>query len=290
MRHMEARVNAEASPPLTAVSDHEPRWSGALQGASVGAPQVSLIVPTRNEVGNIRPLIARIATAQRGVPTEVLFVDDSDDETPTVIATMAEKFAEDLAPGLTVRMLHRPTGARRGGLGGGVVEGFRAARAPWVCVMDADLQHPPELVQSLLDTAKAEDASLVVASRYCTTGDSAGLSSRSRVFVSRAASASAKLLFPRRLRKITDPMSGFFLVDRNAVDEDALRPSGFKILLEIAVRTEGLRVAEVGYAFGDRHSGESKSGGREGMRFVLHVGHLRGATLRRPRASRGRRQ
>ncbi len=289
MGHMEARVNAGAPPPLTAVPDHEARWSDALQSAAVDVPHVSVIVPTRNEVGNIRPLIARIATAQRGVPTEVLFVDDSDDETPTVIATIGEKFAEKLVPVLTVRMLHRPTGARHGGLGGGVVEGFRAARAPWVCVMDADLQHPPELVRSLLDTAKAENASLVVASRYCTTGDSAGLSSRSRVFVSRAASASAKLLFPRRLRKITDPMSGFFLVDRNAVDEDALKPRGFKILLEIAVRTDGLRVAEVGYAFGDRHSGESKSCGREGMRFVLHVGHLRGATIRRSRASRGRR-
>lgn len=289
MRHMEARVNVGSPPPLTAVPDREARWSGALQSASVDLPHVSLIVPTRNEVGNIRPLIARIATAQRGVPTEVLFVDDSDDETPTIIATMAEELAENLAPVLTVRMLHRPAGARRGGLGGGVVEGFRAARAPWVCVMDADLQHPPELVRSLLDTAKAENASLVVASRYCTTGDSAGLSSRSRVLVSRAASASAKLLFPSRLRKITDPMSGFFLVDRDAVDEDGLKPSGYKILLEIAVRTNGLRVAEVGYAFGDRHSGESKSGGREGMRFVLHVGHLRGATLRRSSAARGSR-
>jgi glycosyltransferase involved in cell wall biosynthesis len=286
IRRMGPRVDAENPPPLMAVSDHEPRWSGALMedaaGASIEVPHVSVIVPTRNEVGNIRPLIERIATAQRGVPTEVLFVDDSDDETPAIIAMVAEKFASVLA----IRMLHRPTGARQGGLGGGVVEGFRVARAPWVCVMDADLQHPPELVPSLLDTAKARNASLVVASRYCTAGDSAGLSSRSRVLVSSAASASAKLLFPRRLRKITDPMSGFFLVDRDAVDEDALKPSGFKILLEIAVRTDGLRVAEVGYAFGARHSGDSKSNGREGMRFVSHLGRLRSATIRRSLASR----
>ena len=281
MRRMEAQVNAESAPRLTAAADHEARWSGA-------SPDVSVIVPTRNEVGNVRPLIARIATAQRGIPTEVLFVDDSDDETPSVVEAIAEECAAGIVPDMTVRMLHRSAGARHGGLGGAVVEGIRLARAPWVCVMDADLQHPPELVRSLLDTAQADNASLVVASRYNTTGDSSGLSSAARVLVSRGASAAAKLLFPRRLRKITDPMSGFFLVDRNAVDENTLRPSGYKILLEIAVRTGGLRVAEVGYSFGDRYSGRSKSGGREGMRFVLHLGRLRGATIFRPRASRTR--
>ena len=281
MRRMEAQVNAEVAPRLSAALDHEARWSAA-------APHVSVIVPTRNEVGNIRPLIARIATAQRGIPTEVLFVDDSDDETPTVVEAIAEECAAGIVPDMTVRMLHRRAGARHGGLGGAVVEGIRLARAPWVCVMDADLQHPPELVRSLLDTARTGNASLVVASRYCTTGDSSGLSSASRVLLSRGASASAKLLFPRRLRKISDPMSGFFLVDRTAIDENALKPRGFKILLEIAVRTGGLRVAEVGYSFGDRYSGNSKSGSREGMRFVLHVGRLRGATICRPRASRTR--
>src|SRR5260370_19277231 len=138
-----------------------------------------------------------------------------------------------MGPDMAVRMLHGTAGARHGGLGGAVVEGLRVARAPWVCVMDADLQHPPELVRSLLDAAKTQNASLVVASRYCTTGDSAGLPSRSRVLVSKAASASAKLLFPRRLRGITDPMSGFFLLDRNAVDDDALKPNGFKSLPEL---------------------------------------------------------
>jgi glycosyltransferase involved in cell wall biosynthesis len=288
---MEVQVNAQEL-RLTAARDHEACWSGASPNDSFTAasdvPQISVIVPTRNEVGNIRPLIARIASAQRGVPTEVLFVDDSDDETPTVVAALAEELAEKMVPVLTVRMLHRPTDARHGGLGGAVVEGIRVARAPWVCVMDADLQHPPELLRSLLNRALAEDASLVVASRYCATGNSAGLSSPSRVLISRGASASAKLLFPRRLRRITDPMSGFFLVDRNAVDADALKPRGFKILLEIAVRTGGLRVTEVGYSFGDRYSGESKSGTREGIRFVLHVGRLRGATIRRSPASRSR--
>ncbi|MGZ7027621.1 MAG: glycosyltransferase, partial [Acidimicrobiia bacterium] len=217
-------------------------------------PIVTVIVPTRNEVGNVRPLVERIARAQCGMPTEVIFVDDSDDDTPKVINALIEEHAQTI----TIRMLHRPDGTRRGGLGGAVVEGMRVARAPWICVMDSDLQHPPELVASLLVTAEAEKANLVVASRYCDDGSAAGLSPKSRVLASRGAAATARMLFPRRLRGMTDPMSGFFILERKAVDPEVLKPTGFKILLELAVRTSGLRVAEVGYSFGDRHGGQSR--------------------------------
>lgn len=239
-------------------------------------PHLCVIVPTRNEGVNVRALVERIVGAQRGVPTEVIFVDDSDDETPRIIDALIEEQAQMI----TIRMLHRPDGTRRGGLGGAVVEGLRVARAPWVCVMDADLQHPPELLAELLSTAKSAGANLVVASRYCENGSSEGLSPRSRVLASRMAASSARLLFPRRLRQITDPMSGFFMVERKAIDPEMLKPSGFKILLEIAVRTNGLRVAEVGYSFGDRHGGESKAGARVGMSYVAHVGRLRSETIR----------
>lgn len=228
----------------------------------------------------MRPLVARIAEAQKGVPTEVIFVDDSDDETPRVVEELIEEHAGTIA----IRLLHRPEGTRRGGLGGAVVEGLRVARARWVCVMDADLQHPPELLPLLLAKATETHANLVVASRYCDNGSSAGLSPRSRVVASRGAAASARVLFPRRLRRITDPMSGFFLVEKNAVDPESLKPSGFKILLEIAVRTNGLRVAEVGFSFGDRHGGESKAGARVGMSYLAHVGRLRGETIRSGRS------
>ncbi len=239
-----------------------------------------VLVPTRHEAENARPLLERIIAATSGIQTEVVFVDDSDDDTPDVLRALGKQ----LAPSISVRVLHRPVVARRGGLGGAVVEGLRVARAPWVCVMDGDLQHPPELVPTLLDTARGEGATLVVASRYCATGDSAGLSSRSRSAVSRAASGAAKTTFPNRLARISDPMSGFFLVRKDALNLGDLRPNGFKILLEIAVRNAGLKVAEVGYSFGNRSAGESKTGSREGMRYLWHLGRLRVETKLEERA------
>ncbi len=248
--------------------------------ATAEPPHVCVIIPTRNEGNNVRPLLARLAAAQRGVATEVVFVDDSDDDTPAIIVAVAQ----ELAPSIDVRLFHRSAGARPGGLGGAVVAGMREARAPWICVMDGDLQHPPELVRTLVDAAAVEKANLVVASRYMGNGSSAGLSSKSRVFVSRAASTSTKFFFPRRLRRIADPMSGFFVIERKAIDTEVLKPKGFKVLLEIAVRNPGLKVAEVGYTFGDRYSGRTKAGARAGVDFLAHVGRLRTDTMRTRRA------
>src|ERR1043166_903166 len=103
--------------------------------------EVSLVIPTRNEAGNIEPLLMRVHQAMKGVPTEVLFVDDSTDETPEVIAKLQDWFP------LHITLIHRPAERRKNGLGGAVVEGFQQAQGTWVCVMDADLQHPPEMLQ-----------------------------------------------------------------------------------------------------------------------------------------------
>jgi dolichol-phosphate mannosyltransferase len=162
-----------------------------------------------------------------------------------------------------------------GGLSGAVVRGFRAARAPWVVVMDADLQHPPEVVPQLLAAAVESDADLVVGSRYIGGGDAEGLSSRTRDLVSLGSGALSKAFFPRRLKDISDPMSGLFLVRRAALDLDTFDPIGFKILLEIAVRQGPLKVLEVPYVFAPRHAGESKASLREGLRFARHLLRLK---------------
>jgi glycosyltransferase involved in cell wall biosynthesis len=234
---------------------------------------LSVIVPTRNEAENIEALLERVADALRGIPAEVIFVDDSDDATPEVIDAVVRSRAH--ARELVVSLLHRPIGTRDGGLGGAVVAGLRLARSPWVCVMDGDLQHPPEVITDMLEAAESEDATLVVASRYREGGEAAGLAGSTRTVLSIAASAAAKATFPRVLRSVTDPMSGFFLVRRDAVDPNSLRPQGFKILMEIAVRTPSLRVAEVPYTFADRHAGESKANSREGLSYLRHLGRLR---------------
>jgi dolichol-phosphate mannosyltransferase len=228
-------------------------------------PVLSVIVPTRNEAGNVGRLLDALETA---LPygSEIIFVDDSTDETPALIE------AERGRRSTQITLIHRPEHDRGDGLAGAVVRGLGAAAAPWVCVMDADLQHPPELVARMLDRAQA-GVDMVVASRYCDRGSSNF--GAARAFLSRASTRAAQLLFPRSLRGVSDPMSGFFLVRRAAVAIDRLRPRGFKILLEILVRSRELRVAEVPFEFGVRYAGESKASLGEGGRYLLQLAALR---------------
>ncbi|WP_351234967.1 glycosyltransferase [Streptomyces sp. NPDC002133] len=250
------------------------------QDLRVGAPAapgtVTVVIPTFNEAGNIRELLARLGASLPGRLTgcEVVFVDDSTDDTPAI----AEAVARDCPFPVTV--IHRDTPV--GGLGGAVVEGLKAARAEWVVVMDGDLQHPPSLVPELVEAGTRKGADLVVASRYTGGGSRMGLAGAYRVAVSRGATWLTKGLFPQALRGISDPMSGFFAIRRDAVrdqrDSGALRPLGYKILLELAVRCSPRSVTEVPFVFQNRYAGDSKSTAREGMRFLAHLVALRTAS------------
>lgn len=235
------------------------------------APEISLVIPTRNEADNVSALLERIRSALRGRQIEVLFVDDSDDDTPAAIerATL---------PGEQIVVMHRAPDERTGGLGGAVVEGMRHARAAWVCVMDGDLQHPPEVVADLWDRSRSGDVDLVVASRFC-DGGGVGEFGRARGILSKLSTLTAAALFRRSIATVSDPMSGFFLVRRSAVALDDLRPTGFKILLEILVRSDGLSVAETPFEFGTRHSGNSKANTAEGVRYLRQLWRLRLASM-----------
>jgi dolichol-phosphate mannosyltransferase len=153
------------------------------------------------------------------------------------------------------------------GVAFGDVEGIKAANSNWIVVMDGDLQHPPSLLPEL-----------VVASRYTKGGSRAGLAGSYRVAISRGATWLTKSLFPRRLHGISDPMSGFFAIRRSAVTADILQPLGYKILLELAVRSRPRQVTEVPFVFQDRYAGESKSTAQEGIRFLRHLVGLRTAS------------
>ena len=244
-----------------------------LTPSAPGLAELSLVVPTRDERDNVSPLLARLDNVDPDVRLEVLFVDDSDDDTPGVIRKLAARSSRRVA------VIHRASAQRDGGLGGAVLAGLKAARSEWVCVMDADLQHPPELLGVLLEEARRSGADVVVASRYCPGGE-VGNFSAVRTTLSRSSALVARTLFPRRLRRVSDPLSGFFLIRRTAVDLTDLRPRGFKILLEILVRGGPLSTSEVPFRFGDRHAGESKASLREGFRYVRRLIELR---ARRPR-------
>ena len=229
---------------------------------------MSLIVPTRNEAGNVSELLVRLGRLPAGVLGEVIFVDDSDDDTPAAIAYLAGSVD------FPVAVVHREPGLRTGGLSGAVVEGFRRAGGQWLAVMDADLQHPPEVLADLVTTGESAGADIVCATRNVSGGGRDGLGA-ARDVISRSFAAFARRAFPRRLRGVSDPMSGFFLVRRSAVDPEALNPTGFKILLEILVRTPRLRRAEVGYEFAARHAGDSKASLRQGVTYLRHLARLR---------------
>ena len=231
--------------------------------------EVSVIVPTFDEGGNVRELISRLAPALRGRSAEVLFVDDSTDDTPDVIRALAAE-----SDGLPIRLHHRAGEQRVGGLAGAVVDGIRLADGQQVVVMDADLQHPPEMVPLLLADLDV-DADLVVASRYTSNSDASGLSSSWRRSVSSSSTLLAQACFPRRVGRVcTDPMTGFFGFWRDRVDLTRLRPRGFKILLEILARHD-LRVSEVPFKFGERFAGDSKASWRNGLHFLHQLAGLR---------------
>jgi dolichol-phosphate mannosyltransferase len=228
-----------------------------------GRVTLSVIVPTKNEVGNVVPLLDHIHDATRGLQVEVIFVDDSSDGTAEVVREIAAK-----AP-LDVILIARPP-ERRNGLGMAVVEGMAAARHDWICVLDGDLQHPPEVIPQLLEQALATGANLVAASRLTEGGGTEGLS-LGRKLISRILALVSRLLFPRRLREVSDPLTGFFLVRRDAIDIRELQPEGFKILLEVLVRCTRLRVAEIPFEFGERHAGDSKANPHEAVRLFRQM-------------------
>lgn len=235
---------------------------------------LTILVPTRNEADNVEPLLHRLSASVES-STVVLFADDSDDETPEVIGeAAARRFGW-----LDTRLLHRSSGQRSGGLGGAVLAGLRRTDTPWVCVMDGDLQRPPEIVPPLLDTALAADADLVVASRYVQGGRNEGLGAV-RTAVSWGSTVLAKVMFPHRLRGIRDPMSGFFLFRRESLTE-TMTPRGFKILLEIAVRHPDLVRCEIPFVFVERVTDQSKGTIREGFRYLQLLGEMRWSLWRR---------
>lgn len=232
----------------------------------MGAPLLSVVVPTRNEADNLGPLCSRLSSTLDGLAAEICFVDDSDDATSNVLRTLAEESNG------RIRVLLREGNERIGGLSTAVVAGLHLARGHYVCVMDADLQHPPELIPAMLEAAEA-GADLVVASRYVPGASAQGLASSSRRLVSRAAGALARLLFTEA-RRSRDPLSGFFLCRRSVVEGIEFRPVGFKVLLELLVCVPGLRVVDVPLDFQPRAAGASKASLRQGALYLLHLRSL----------------
>lgn len=228
----------------------------------MAVPWLSVVIPTYNEAANIGPLLTALRAALGSVPVEFVVVDDNSKDGTPEAARAALPEAR-----VIVRKDER-------GLATAVVRGLREAAGTYVAVMDADFQHPPSAVLAMLEKALDEDADLVIGSRYADGGSQGNFGPVRRLISWGAGTIGRVALPPVRRFKLTDPMSGLFLVRRDKVDADALRPAGYKILLEILGRAPLERVVEVGYVFQDRRGGESKLGAGVMGQYLAHAVRL----------------
>jgi dolichol-phosphate mannosyltransferase len=233
-------------------------------------PQLTIVVPTRNEHDNVRPLYDALCRVMHGIDWEVIFVDDdSTDATAEAVCRLANSDRR-------VRCMQR---IGRRGLASACVEGILASSAPYVAVMDADLQHDEQLLPRMLEILITEPhVDAVVGSRYVEHASVATLT-RERAFLSGLATRLARSALQVPL---TDPMSGFFMVRRETFEGAVRRLSsiGFKILLDfLASSRQPLQVKEIPYHFRERHSGESKFDALIGWEYLMlladkAIGHI----------------
>lgn len=232
-------------------------------------PELTVVVPAFRERDNIPPLLSALDKALAGLDWETLIVvDDAFDGTEDMVRERAQQDRR-------VRCIHR---IGRRGLASACIEGMLASSAPYVAVIDADLQHDETLVPKLLAAAKQEGADVVVASRYMEGGSTGELAAQ-RVRVSRLASALSRVL----CRGLSDPMSGFFVVRRTFLERVVrkLYGRGFKILLDLIAAARGdVQIRELPYRMRSRQHGESKLGARVIAEFLMLIlYHLSGRLL-----------
>jgi dolichol-phosphate mannosyltransferase len=213
-------------------------------------PELALIIPTLNEAGNIEPLTRKLLGALEGVAFEIIFVDDnSRDATRDIIKNLA-------AADPRIRLIHR---VQRRGLASACVEGMLASFSPLCAVMDADLQHDENLLPQMLASLRDTDHDMVVGSRFLgKEGVQEASLSKSRQTISDLGNRLAALVTKV---KLTDPLSGFFMIRRSALEPalPQLSAKGFKILVDIlASSPRPLRVVELPFEFRQRHAGASK--------------------------------
>jgi dolichol-phosphate mannosyltransferase len=222
--------------------------SGGQRGDD-GAPILSVVVPCFNERPNVAPMISKLDAALAGIVWEVIYVDDnSPDGTAQEVRRIARRDPR-------VRCIRR---IGRRGLASAVIEGAMSSSADYIAVIDGDLQHDETRLPVMLAALQGGGYDLAVASRHVAGGDDAGLGSRSRHILSTTGIRLAQAFMPVRL---TDPMSGFFMLPRALFEQLArgLNGQGFKILLDLVLSSPSpLRVLEVAARFRERAAGESK--------------------------------
>lgn len=237
--------------PLSAAEKQDQPATGTVAvatGSSFVSPEIAIVAPTFNERDNVIALKNLLAETLKGRAWELIFVDDdSTDGTYDILAAESRRDPR-------VRVIRR---IGRRGLSTAVVEGISSTTAPLVAVIDADMQHDERVIPDMIATMKRDNVDLVIGSRY-TEGGGVGEWNKARQSISKIATDISRLVVKT---KMTDPMSGFFLIRREAFDRAVrnLSGQGYKILLDIVASAKPpLKVAEVPYTFRNRTHGDSK--------------------------------
>jgi dolichol-phosphate mannosyltransferase len=262
-------VESEAGSPALVPSPTGPLIVDALAPGAETGVRLSLVIPTYNESKNIGELVARLTEILEGPLAgayELIIVDDdSKDRTWEVALELARRYPK-------LRVVRRQ-GER--GLSTAVIRGWQVARGSVLAVIDADLQHPPEITAKLFEEM-VRGADLAVASRNVDGGGVSDWALHRRA-LSRGAQLLGLIILPGVVGRISDPMSGYFMFRRSSIAGVALNPLGYKILIEVLGRggTNIGRVAEVGYVFRERTAGESKVTTQIYVEYLRHLLRLR---------------
>jgi dolichol-phosphate mannosyltransferase len=227
---------------------------------------LSVIVPTLEESGNIdrflRALCGSLDLVLKGRYEIVVLDDDSRDGTLERAGQVAVEYPQI--------QLARREGKRE--LATAVIRGWQLAKGSVLATINADFQHPPELIAGMWQMVP--DADLVVASRYCKGGSEKDWT-LSRRILSRCAQLLGVIILPEVFGRVTDPLSGCFMLRRAAISSTELNPRGYKSLIEVLVRGRVQNIAEVPYRMRTREWGSSKANGARSLDYVLQLLRLR---------------
>ncbi len=239
---------------------------------------LSLIVPTLEEKDNIVILLERLVVlldSRIAGRYEIIVVDDdSDDRTWQQVAKMANDYKQ-------IKIMRRTS---EKGMATAVIRGWQVSRGKYLGVMAGDLQHPLEPLLRMLNIIE-NDVDVVVASRYAHDGKIAGIRFQRRL-ISKSARLLGSFILPKVVRKVRDPLSGYFLIKRSVISGITLYPVGHKILLEVLARGRINKIAEIGYVFGPRQRGVRKTKSKSYLQYVFHLLKLQVTSWPLPRIGR----
>ena len=241
-------------------------------GSQNAVPQLSIIIPTYNEAGNIIKLLESIkSNIGNSVSTEIIVVDDnSPDGTGHLVDNYIKKFNSSGTKGniIQIRTVHRK---QKEDLIQAILQGIKYSLGEQILIMDADFSHPPETIPKIIESLQKNDKCVIIASRYIKGSAIKGWTIKRRI-LSLGANSLARVSLD--MRSIKDPMSGFFAFHKKSIENIQFNTKGYKILLELLVKGKRIKVIEIPYVFTDRITGKSKMDYKATINYVQSVWKL----------------